>query len=143
MTKEKTQTKEIIVDGTMIPLGRLGTFVAKKALQGNNLVVINTEKIIIIGNPKEIIEDRLMKIGLGKGNPRKPIFPREVVPFVKRTIRGMLNFKRTTGREAFKNIMCYEGIPKEYENKEIIKLESKEPLKFISIGELSKSLRQR
>lgn len=144
MKKQIAQKEnEIILDGNMVPLGRIGTVAAKKALQGNKVIIINSEKIIIIGNPKKIIEKRLDRIALGKGNPRKPIFPREVIPFIKRSIRGMLNYNKTTGREALKRIICYEGTPKEFEGKETMKFILKKPLNYINIQELSKILRQK
>ncbi len=144
MKKQNLQKiNEIILDGTMVPFGRIGAFAAKKAIQGNKVIILNSEKMIIIGNPKKIIEKRLNRIALGKGNPRKPIFPRETIPFIKRSIRGMLNYDKTTGRNAFKRIMCYEGIPKEFEGKDSIKLTKKTPLNYINIRELTKILMQK
>lgn len=145
METEKTQEKKkeniIIIDGSFVPFGRLGAFAAKKALKGNKIVVINTEKIIIIGRPKLIIEKYAQKRRLGKGNPRKPIFYRDVIPMFKRSIRGMVGFKKTTGQEALKRIMCYIGVPKEFEGKETIKLEQKFPLNYLTLDEISKSFK--
>jgi len=49
----------------------------------------------------------------------------------------MLPFKKTTGREAFKLIKCYEGIPSKYENAEKIKIKCNESREFITLKELS------
>ncbi|MBS3073688.1 50S ribosomal protein L13 [Candidatus Pacearchaeota archaeon] len=143
MEKENKQIKkeQIIIDGSFVPFGRLGAFAAKKALKGNNVVIINTDKIIIIGRPKLIIEEYAQKRRLGKGNPRKPIFCRDVIPMFKRSIRGMIGFKKTTGQEALKRIMCYIGIPKEFEGKETVKLEQKFPLNYVTLDEISKSFK--
>lgn len=142
-TKETKQLNEIIIDGDFVPLGRIAAFASKKALRGNNVSIINTEKIIIIGNPKGIIKRYLEKFQFGIGNPSKPIFFKDPIKMVKRSIRGMVGFKKTTGQEAFKRINCYIGIPKQFEGKEIAKLEKKDPLNYITIEELMKIISQK
>ena len=57
----------------------------------------------------------------------------------------MLPFKQARGREAFKRIMCYMGVPKEFEGKDAVKPKgadaSKLPnLKFVRIEEVSRML---
>lgn len=145
MEKQKDRIKKkedtIIIDASFIPFGRLGTFAAKKALKGRNVVIVNIEKSIIIGRPNKILEKYAQKRRLGKGNPRKPIFYRDVISMVKRSLRGMVGFKKTTGQEALKRIMCHLGVPKEFEGKEMIKLEQKFPLNYMTLGELSKSFK--
>ena len=60
---------------------------------------------------------------------------------VKKVIRGMLPNHRTgKGRDAFKRIKCYEGIPGEFKDKKIIKIEGKEKNKFIRIKDITKWL---
>ncbi len=141
--KETKKMNEIIIDGNFVPLGRVGAFAAKKALGGNIVSIINTEKIIIIGNPKITVKRYLEKFQWGIGNPSKPIFFKDPIKMVKRSIRGMVGFKKTTGQEAFKRITCYLGIPKQFEGKEIAKLEKKDPLKYITIEELMKLIAQK
>lgn len=139
----KNKLNEIVIDGDFIPLGRLAAFAAKKALRGNKVSIINTEKIIIIGNPKETVKRYLEKFKFGIGNPSKPIFFKDPIKMVKRSIRGMVGFKKTTGQEAFKRINCYIGVPKQFEGKEITQLTKKDPLNYITIGELMKIISQK
>lgn len=139
--KEKKENKEeIIIDATDAVLGRLATFAAKQARSGKKVVVVNSEKAKIIGNPKIIVEKYLARLRLGHGAQKGPIISRRPTALLRRAIRGMIERKRTTGREAFKNIRCYEGIPKEFEKKEKIKLEKREAIKFITLEKLSKQL---
>ena len=42
------------------------------------------------------------------------------------------------GREAFKRILCYNKIPKEYEDLKKIKGSKEKPIKFSKISEFSK-----
>ena len=44
------------------------------------------------------------------------------------------------GREAFKRIMCFDGIPKEFENEKMIKSGKSLPNKYITLKELSEKL---
>ena len=49
-----------IIDGNDAILGRLASFVAKNALEGEEIVVLNCEKVVITGNKKRIKEDFLI-----------------------------------------------------------------------------------
>ena len=58
---------------------------------------------------------------------------------VKRVIRGMIpNYREGRGREAFKRVKCYIGIPKEYQEVEKIKLNHQRPRKFSRVNEFLK-----
>jgi large subunit ribosomal protein L13 len=48
-----------------------------------------------------------------------PFFPRRPDHIVKRTIRGMLPYKRPRGVDAMKRIKCYVGIPVDFVGKEM------------------------
>lgn len=134
------EKEEIIIDGADAILGRLASFAAKQARSGKKVVVVNSDKVKIVGDPKIIVEDYLARIRLGHGTQKGPIISRKPAALLRRAIRGMIERKRTTGREAFKNIKCYEGLPKEFEKKEKIKLEKQEAIKFITLEKLSKQL---
>ena len=70
---------------------------------------------------------------------RGPKHSRPSHMIVKKVIRGMLPNHRTgKGRDAFKRIKCYEGIPGEFKDKKIIKIEGKEKNKFIRIKDITK-----
>ncbi|MCX8193960.1 MAG: 50S ribosomal protein L13 [Candidatus Pacearchaeota archaeon] len=134
------ETEEIVVDAEDAVLGRLASFVAKQARSGKKIVVVNSEKAKIIGDPKIIVQDYLARLRLGHGTQKGPIISRKPAALLRRAIRGMIGRKKTRGSEAFKNIKCYEGIPKEFEKKEKIKLERKEAIKFITLEKLSKQI---
>jgi len=44
----------MIIDATNLILGRLGTYVAKKALLGNKIDIVNCENSVVTGNRKRI-----------------------------------------------------------------------------------------
>ena len=111
----------IIIDGENAVLGRLASFAAKKALQGEKIEIVNVDKIIITGNKTSISEKYLWKKSLGGSGLSGPFIKAVPEKMVKRTIRGMLPYKQERGLRAFKRIKCYSGIPKEFENMKMIK----------------------
>ena len=130
-----------IIDANGATLGRLSTNTAKRLLKGEEVTVVNSEKAIISGK-KSIIKARY-KQKRDVGTYRKgPFFPRMPDQLVKRTIRGMIPYQTPHGRTALKRLKCYIGIPKEFEGKkfESIKEAEKQPVDFVTIEELSRSL---
>lgn len=112
----------MIIDGNNLILGRLGSFVAKKALLGEKISIINCENIVITGKKKFIFKK--YKKRLARGIPSKgPFLHKNPDRFVKRALRGMLPYKKEKGKKAFTNIKCYTGIPEKLSNEkyEIIK----------------------
>ncbi|MEK6935505.1 MAG: 50S ribosomal protein L13 [Nanoarchaeota archaeon] len=133
--------ERIIVDGENAIFGRLCSFVAKKALEGNEIVVVNSEKTIITGNKIDIIKKRRELIAKGGSARKGPFFPRISYQILKRCIRGMLpDYSRGIGKAALENIKCYNGIPTEFENQTMIKLGKAKPLKYLELRELSEKV---
>lgn len=136
--------KMVLINAKDIILGRLATTVAKNALLGESVDVINCEKAIITGNRKTILAKYHAR--RKRGIPTKgPFFPKRADMLVRRTIRGMLPFKRPKGREAYRRVKCYIGVPNEFHGKkaETIKhgnLSKLTTLKYITVEDLSKSL---
>ena len=130
-----------IIDANGATLGRLSTNTAKRLLSGEEVAVINSEKAIISGKKTTIKARYKEKRELGTYR-KGPFFPRMPDQIVKRTIRGMIPYQTPHGRTAFKRLKCYIGIPKEFDGKkfESIKEAEKQPIDFITIEELSKSL---
>lgn len=109
-----------IIDGKNTVLGRLAAYTAKQALKGEEIAIVNCEQTIITGN-KEFIKQNLEEKRTHVGSTQKgPKVSRTNEKIVKRVIRGMLpNYRKGRGREAFKRIKCYVGVPKEFENAKI------------------------
>ena len=127
-----------IIDGKNTVLGRLASFAAKEAIKGEEIIVLNCEQVIITGNKKNIkenFEKKREKVGSGQKGPK---YSRLNDRIVKRAIRGMIpNHRKGRGKEIFKKIKCYVGVPKEFQDSEKIKLKLKSKNKFIMIKEIS------
>lgn len=128
----------MIIDGTNAVLGRLGARVAKLALLGNNIDIVNSEKIIVTGKKSVVLEyyDLKNKLGVTVKGPFYPVDPKM---FVKRIYRGMLPYKNDRGRAALARIKCYNGVPAEFAGKQFEKLGQKDlKVNFVTIGEICK-----
>lgn len=127
-----------VIDGKGAVLGRLASYAAKKLLKGEEIIVVNVDEIIITGNRKDIrdkFEGRRNKVG---NNQQGPKYSRDTEKIVKRAIRGMLpNHRMGRGKEALLRLMCYRGIPKEFEGAKKTKFEDNK-YKFIKVGEIYK-----
>jgi large subunit ribosomal protein L13 len=139
MSSENT----IIIDGKGLILGRMASIVAKRLLQGESIIILNAEKAAISGKRLQIVKDA--KTFLEVGHPRKgPNHPRRPDRIVRRTVRGMLPWKKPKGKQAYKRLKVYLGAPKEFEDKEIQTIldASAEKLKspYITVGELAKEI---
>lgn len=134
----------MIINAENLILGRLSTYAAKQALLGEKVVIINCEKAIISGSRKDILEEYRAEIS--RGNPFKgPYFPKRPDMIIRRTIRGMLPRKKSRGRDAYKNVICYLGMPENLKNEKIISLENAnmdklKTLKYLQLRDLSKIL---
>ncbi len=135
----------VVIDATDTVLGRLASQVAKRLLNGEEIVIINAEKAIITGRPEEIKERYKRKRELG--GPMKPskgpFYPRMPDRIVRRTIRGMLPYKKPSGRAAYKRCMVYIGVPPEYKDVEPERIDAKTTLprsRYVYVGEVSKYL---
>lgn len=107
-----------IYDGKDKILGRLASQVASELLDGEEVKVTNAEKIFIVGDKKNILEDYREKRARGK-QMNGPNFPRRPEKIFRRTVRGMLPSQKPRGRKAFKRLKAYIGTPAEIENEDI------------------------
>ena len=128
----------IVIDGKGAILGRLSSFAAKQSLLGKKVIIINSNKVVITGKKKIILERYIKKIHAGKGSQKGPYWSRTSNMMLRRIIRGMLPWKTARGREAFKRIICYKQSPETISNKNVIKLKMKLPLNYITLDQLEK-----
>jgi large subunit ribosomal protein L13 len=130
----------VVIDGTNSILGRMASDVARKLMKGEEVKIVNAEKIIITGNPDNIINSYLEKKNIGSSK-HGPFFPRKPDMIVRRAVRGMMPYKTKKGREALGRLRVYENMPQELSS-ELEKTSVVQSVKseFITIGKLSKLL---
>ena len=107
-----------IINGDGLLLGRLASITAKRALAGEEIAIVNAEKAVISGSRSRVFANYQHKRSRGSTG-WGPFVPRRPDHLMKRTIRGMLPYKRTRGADAFRRIKCYVGVPVEFAGKEM------------------------
>jgi large subunit ribosomal protein L13 len=107
-----------VIDGDGLLLGRLASITAQRALAGEEIAIVNAEKAIISGSRARVFGNYGHKRSRGSTG-WGPFFPRRPDHILKRTIRGMLPYKRPRGVEALKRIRCYVGVPAEFAGREM------------------------
>jgi large subunit ribosomal protein L13 len=133
-----------VYDGKNVILGRLATQVAKAALLGEKIAVVNCQDVVISGSKKNTLEREAQR-RRRKGYPLKSAkLPRLPDRVVRRSIRGMLPWKQARGKEAFARVMCYAGVPSEFDSAKKVAVQAtvqKLPtLKYTTVGEICKIL---
>jgi large subunit ribosomal protein L13 len=113
----------IVLDAKDQILGRLASFTAKRALNGDMVIVLNAEKAVISGRRKNIVEEatrRLRTRTLGT-QTHAPVHQRRPDLYLRRVVRGMLPWKKAKGRAAFHRVHVYIGVPEEFSGKTMIR----------------------
>ena len=137
-----SKTANIInADGLII--GRMASVVAKRLLNGEEIVIVNAEKAVLSGKKKSKVKEA--KEFLEVGSPEKgPFHYRRPDRIVRSTVRGMLPYKQPKGKQAYKRLKVFIGIPDELKDKKIETLMDARAEKltcpYFTVGELAKEI---
>jgi len=132
----------MIIDATDTILGRLASVVAKKALQGEDVTIINAERAVISGTQESVFMKFKFKIEVGD-QIRGPFMSRMSDRLVRRTIRGMLPWHSSRGRAAFKKIHVFIGNPENVKGAEVLEditVGKLKNLRYVYVEDISKHL---
>lgn len=134
----------IIIDGKDLIVGRVATFVAKQALNGETIKIINCEHMYITGEKAHLLSEVERKRNQGTWS-KGPFYFRRPDMFIRRVVRGMIPYKTSRGALAYKRVMCYIGSPKELEQHKSITIDHAnvkhiQNLKYVTVGELCKHM---
>nr|XP_004226142.1 60S ribosomal protein L13a [Ciona intestinalis] len=135
-----------IIDAKDHLLGRLAALIAKNLLNGQKIVVVRCESILISGN---FYRNKLKYLDFLRKrirtNPKRgPFHFRAPSKILWRTVRGMLPHKLKRGAEALDRLKVFEGVPPPYDKKKrmvvpscmkVVKLKPKR--KFALLSRLS------
>jgi large subunit ribosomal protein L13 len=130
-----------IIDANNIVLGRLASVIAKRLLNGEEIIVVNAGKALIQGSRKEILADYHKKRTIGSQR-KGPFYPAKPERIFKRTVRGMLPYQKGRGREAYKRLKVHAGTPSRIKPEDVQTIPelSKVPKRAIRLEEVSHSL---
>ncbi len=145
--EKAVEKKEIVIDGSGHILGRLASIVAKKLLEGNKVIVVNVEKVVVSGRPSEVIKAykrTILSVRSHHAHRLRPKRPRSPVNLFKDTVWGMLPKHNKRGREALKRLRAYIGVPDDLKSKELVKFKeaSSDRLSrwYVDLGRIAKEL---
>jgi large subunit ribosomal protein L13 len=131
-----------VIDADGLILGRLASHVAKRLLNGEEIVIVNAEKALITGGRDDVIAHFRHRRDVGSGR-KGPLYPRTPHMMLKRSVRGMLPFKKPRGRDAYKRLKVHISVPKEFKGKKFESVDGAARLttqRYMPLGEVSKVL---
>ena len=132
--------KEIVIDASHGTLGRIASYVAKQALLGKTIAIVNCNEVLVTGKRAATLKEYSEKRARGGSSLKGPNFPRHPERIMKRTIRGMLSYKQARGSQALDRVKCYNSIPAELEQTKKISLKREIKVKAIKLKEISKTI---
>jgi large subunit ribosomal protein L13 len=128
-TKQVTKTPVAIVNADGLILGRMASKVAKKLLNGEKVIIVNAEKSVISGKKKSKVAEAKEFLEVGAPE-RGPFHYRRPDRIVKKTVRGMLPFKRPKGKTALKRLKVFMSVPADLAGKELVRFKEAEASKL-------------
>lgn len=121
------------------------THVAKRLLNGEEITVVNAEKARISGDKAQVLAHYKQRRARGK-NERGPYYPRTPDMILRRSVRGMVNYKSPNGRAAYKRLRVFVGVPNELKDKDVEVVEGARKVgmdKYVYLGDITKELGSR
>ena len=115
-------TREIVVDGTNMILGRLASKVAKLLLEGYRVHVVNVEKVVVSGSKNMVVQSykrTILGVKSHMSHKWRPKRPRSPVRLFKKAVWGMLP-KNNRGLRALRRLRAYIGVPESLKGREVI-----------------------
>jgi len=140
---EKTPEQITVIDADGLILGRMATYVAKRLLNGEEIAIVNAEKAILSGRKSVKLADtkEFLKVGAPM---RGPFHYRRPDRLVRRTVRGMLPRRKPKGKQAFKRLRVYVGIPDDLKGRSAETLSKAQGKKLTcphsTVGELAREI---
>ena len=134
-----------VIDANGLILGRLASTVAKRLLSGDEEIhIVNAEKAVISGSRASTLRDYRETRERG-ATEFGPYFPKRPDRILKRTIRGMLPYKRARGRDAMSRLKVYVGVPYEFKDADMTTIADADmkllsSSKYIQLGEVSQKI---
>ena len=137
-------SENTVIDANGLILGRMASIIAKRLLEGERIDIVNAENAVISGKRLKLIKDRKEFLEVGGRNRKGPIHYRKPNAIIRRSIRGMLPYRKTRGRDAFSRLKLYIGIPEELEtyhqesipDAHVTKLKGR----YLTVGEIAKNI---
>ena len=101
-----------IINGEGLILGRMCSQVAKRILNGEEVIIVNAEKVMLSGKRQNKVLEAHVFLEVGAPD-RGPFHSRRPDRIVRKTVRGMVPWKQPKGKVAYKRLKVFMGVPVE------------------------------
>jgi large subunit ribosomal protein L13 len=133
----------VVVNAEGLILGRMCSKVAKRLLNGEEIVIVNAEKAVLSGKRKSKVAEAKEFLEVGAPE-RGPFHYRRPDRIVIKTVRGMLPVKQAKGKNALAKLRVFMGVPRELKDQktETVKDASSAKLKGpqLTLAEIAKEI---
>ena len=109
---QTTKPSTTLVNAEGLIVGRMCSKVAKRLLNGEEVIILNAEKAVFSGKRKSKVAEAKQFLEVGAPE-RGPFHYRRPDKYLRKTVRGMLPFKQPKGKSAYKRLKVFMGIPRE------------------------------
>jgi large subunit ribosomal protein L13 len=116
------KTSTVVVNAEGLILGRMCSKIAKRLLNGEVIIIVNAEKIVLSGKKKSKVAEAKQFLEVGAPE-RGPFHSRRPDRIVCKTVRGMVPWRQPKGKNAYKRLKVFMGVPKELKD---VKMETVE-----------------
>jgi len=130
-----------IINADELIIGRMASIIAKRLLNGEEIIIVNAEKAVLSGKRKIMEAKEFLEVGHPK---RGPFHYRRPDRIVRITVRGMLPYRQPKGKQAYKRLKVFIGIPDELKDRKMETLVDARAEKltcpYFTVGEFAKEI---
>ncbi len=140
---QTTAKPDTVINADGLILGRMSSVITKRLLNGEEIAIVNAEKAVISGKKKSKVTEA--KEFLKVGSPEKgPFHHRRPDRIVRITVRGMLPYRQTKGKQAYKRLKVFIGVPEELKDQKMETIENAQAKKltcsYFTLGEFAREI---
>ena len=140
---QTTKSPITFVNAEGLIVGRMCSKVAKRLLNGEEVIILNAEKAVFSGKKKSKVSEahKFLEVGAPR---RGPFHYRRPDRFLRKTVRGMVPFKQPKGKAAYKRLKVFMGVPLELKDQKMITFTEAQSTGLkgphFTLGELAKEI---
>jgi large subunit ribosomal protein L13 len=140
---ESTTKPATIINAEGLVIGRMASIIAKRTLNGEEIIIVNAEKAVVSGRRKSRVREAKEFLEVGAPS-RGPFHYRRPDRIVRKAVRGMVPYKQPKGKQAYKRLKVFVGVPAELKDQKIETLMNARAEKltcaYFTLGEFAKEL---
>ena len=132
-----------VIDADGLILGRMASRIAKRLLEGEQVVIVNAEKAVLSGRKRSKVSEAKEFLDVGGVN-RGPFHYRRPDRIVRKAVKGMLPIRQPKGIHAYRRLQVFIGVPDNLTGQKMGTLADAQAKKltcsYFTVGELAKGI---